>query len=273
MSVESESVDIEGVRVAFRRAGEGPPLVLLHGIYGDSRNWSPQLEALSDEFTVVAWDAPGAGRSDDPPESFGFPEYADCLAGLIGVLGLGRPNVCALSYSGGIALELCRRHSEVPATLTLVGAYAGWAGSLPADKVRNRLERALAQADRGGEAAARDFVPELFAPDAPTELVEQAIAWSSSFHPDGLRIMARASAAADLRDVLPQVTVPTLVIHGSDDRRSPLSVSEALHARIPDSRLAVVDGAGHLTNLEAPAEFNRLLREFLHRAAGERAVG
>ncbi len=268
MSVEGESLEVEGLRVAFRRAGEGPPLVLLHGIYGDSRNWSPQLEALSDEFTVVAWDAPGAGRSDDPPEWFGFAEYADCLAGLIGALRLDRPHVCALSYSGGTALELCRRHSGLPATLTLVGAYAGWAGSLPADKVRIRLERALAQADRGGEAAARDFIPGLFAADAPAELVEQAIAWSSSFHPAGLRVMARASAAADLRDVLPEVTVPTLVIHGREDRRSPLSVSEALHERIPDSRLAVVDGAGHLTNLEAPEEFNRLLREFLHQAGG-----
>lgn len=263
-----ESVEIEGLRVAFRRAGKGEPLMLLHGIYGESRNWAPQLDALSDEFMVVAWDAPGAGQSDDPPESFGFAEYADCLAGLIRELGLGRPHVCALSYSGGIALELWRRHPELLASLTLVGAYAGWAGSLPADKVENRLQRALEQADRGGEAAAREFIPELFAADAPAELVDQAIALSSSFHPAGLRVMARASAASDLREVLPGVAVPTLVIHGREDRRSPLSVSEALHAGIPNSHLAVVDRAGHLTNLEAPDEFNRLLREFLHEASG-----
>lgn len=266
MFVASDTVEIEGLRVGFRRAGEGAPLVLLHGIYGDSRNWAPQLEALSDEFMVVAWDAPGAGQSDDPPDSFGFAEYADCLAGLIRALGLGRPHVCALSYSGGIALELCRHHPELPASLTLVGAYAGWAGSLPADKVKIRLERALEQADRGGEAAAREFIPELFAADAPADLVNEAIALSSSFHPAGLRVMARASAAADLRDVLPQVAVPTLVIHGKEDRRSPLSVSEAFHAGIPNSRMAVVDGAGHLTNLEAPEEFNGLLREFLREA-------
>jgi pimeloyl-ACP methyl ester carboxylesterase len=266
MSAASETVEINGVRIGFRRAGQGPPLVLLHGIYGDSRNWAPQLEALADEFTVVAWDAPGAGRSDDPPDSFGFPEYADCLAGLIGELGLGRSHVCAFSYSGGIALELCRRRPELIASLTLVGAYAGWGGSLPVDKVEARLGRALAQADLGGEAAARQFIPELFAPGAPAELVEESIALSSSFHPAGLRVMARASAAADLRAVLPQVAVPTLVVHGREDRRSPLSVSEDLHAGIPDSRLAVVDGAGHMVNLEAPAEFDRLLRGFLREA-------
>ena len=252
--------------MGFRRAGTGPPLVLLHGIYGESRNWAAQLEALADEFTVVAWDAPGAGQSDDPPESFGLADYGDILAGLIRELDLGRSHVCAFSYSGGIALELCRRHPDVVASLTLVGAYAGWAGSLPADKVELRVQRALAQADLGGEAAAREFIPELFAPEAPPDLVEEAVALASSFHPAGLRVMARASAAADLREVLPQVAVPTLVLHGAQDRRSPLSVSEALHAGIADSRLAVVDGAGHMVNLEATAEFNRLLREFLHRA-------
>ncbi len=268
MIVACETVDIDGLRVGFRRAGRGAPLVLLHGIYGDSRNWAPQLEALSDEFMVVAWDAPGAGQSADPPESFGFAEYADCLAGLIRAVGLGRSHLCALSYSGAIVLELCRRHPDVLASLTLVGAYAGWAGSLPADKVTIRLERALAQADLGGEAAAREFIPELFAADAPSELVEDAIALSSSFHPAGLRIMARASADADLREVQPQVAVPTLVMHGRGDRRSPLSVSEALHAGIPNSRLVVVDGAGHLTNMEAPEEFNRILREFLRETSG-----
>ena len=267
MRSSEESVEINGMRVGFRRAGRGAPLVLLHGIYGDSRNWAPQLEALSDEFDVVAWDALGAGKSDDPREGFGFADYADCLAALIRELGLGPSHVCAFSYSGGIALELCRRHSDLPLSLTLVAAYAGWAGSLPAEKVTMRLQRALAQADRGGEEAAREFVPELFAPDAPAEMVEEAIAAGSSFHPAGLRIMARASAASNLRDVLPQVAVPTLVIHGSEDRRSPLSVSEDLHAAIPNARLAVVDGAGHMVNLERTEEFNRLLREFLRDAS------
>jgi pimeloyl-ACP methyl ester carboxylesterase len=263
MSGTSETVEIEGLRIAFRRAGSGPPLVLLHGIYGDSRYWLPQLEALADEFTVLAWDAPGAGDSDDPPESYTFAEYAECLAGLLRALGLGRVNLCALSYSGGIALELHRRHCELLASLILVGAYAGWAGSLPPDAVDRRLQRALEQAERGGEAAARDFVPELFAASAPADLIEEAIAMSASFHPAGLRVMARASAAADLRGLLPGVSVPTLVIHGKEDRRSPLAVSEALQAGIPGARLAVVEGAGHMSNLEAPEEFNRLVREFL----------
>ena len=68
-----DTIDVEGLRVAYERAGEGPNLVLLHGYVGDGpTTWRPQLEALSERFTVVAWDAPGAGRSSDPPEDFGM---------------------------------------------------------------------------------------------------------------------------------------------------------------------------------------------------------
>ena len=84
---------------------------------------------------MVAWDAPGCGRSSDPPETFGMPEYADCLAAFIDALGLERPHVLGLSFGAVLALELYRRHPLVPRTLVLASAYAGWAGSLPAEVV------------------------------------------------------------------------------------------------------------------------------------------
>ena len=77
-------IEVEGLRVGYERAGEGPPLVLLHGYVGDGPTlWRRQLEELADELTVVVWDAPGTGRSADPPETFGMAGYADCLAGFI----------------------------------------------------------------------------------------------------------------------------------------------------------------------------------------------
>jgi alpha/beta hydrolase family protein len=79
----SNHIEVEGLRIAFERVGEGLPLVLLHGALSDSRNWRRQLDELSNEFTVVAWDAPGFGRSSDPPETFGLPDYADCLAAFV----------------------------------------------------------------------------------------------------------------------------------------------------------------------------------------------
>ena len=79
-----ETIEVDGLRIAYERAGAGPPLVLLHGYVGDGpTTWRPQLQGLGDDFTVVAWDAPGAGRSSDPPESFGMAGYAACLAGFV----------------------------------------------------------------------------------------------------------------------------------------------------------------------------------------------
>ncbi len=137
-------IEVEGLRIAYERVGQGPPLVLLHGYVGDGRStWRRQIDELSDELTVVAWDAPGMGRSSDPPESFRLPDYADCLAGFVDALGLGRTHVAGLSFGGGLALELYRRNPTTPASLVLAGAYAGWAGSLPPEVVEERLRQVL----------------------------------------------------------------------------------------------------------------------------------
>lgn len=90
-AVRVEHIEVDGVRIAYRRAGTGPPVVLLHGGIGDSRKWVHQLEHLSDRFSLHAWDAPGAGASDDPDEHiFRLPDYADSLAGFIHELDIER---------------------------------------------------------------------------------------------------------------------------------------------------------------------------------------
>ncbi len=102
------------LRIGYRKAGDGPPLVLLHGGLVDSRAWRDQLEDLSDEFMVVVWDAPGCGSSSDPPDTFRLADYAYFLAGLIEALGLHRPHVLGHSFGAGLALELFRSYPSVP---------------------------------------------------------------------------------------------------------------------------------------------------------------
>ena len=124
-------VRAHGLEIAYERAGVGPPLVLAHGAASDSRLWRPQLAALAGEFTVVAWDEPGAGRSVDVPAAFRLADYADCLAALIEALELGPAHVAGLSWGGTVVQELYRRHPGFVATLIFVDTYAGWKGSLP----------------------------------------------------------------------------------------------------------------------------------------------
>jgi pimeloyl-ACP methyl ester carboxylesterase len=263
-----ELVEVDGLSIAYERAGSGPPLVLLHGYVGDGpTTFRRQLDALSDEFTVVAWDAPGAGGSPDPPESFGMAGYADTLAGFIHRLGLDAPHVAGLSFGGALALELTHRHPAIPRTLILASAYAGWAGSLPADVTAQRLAQALVLADLSPEEFVATLLPTMFSEATPQEAVDAFQASMLGFHPTGFRAMARASAE-NLRDALTGVEVPTLLVYGDKDVRAPLSVAEDLHAAIPGSTLVVLPGVGHACNVEAPEAFNAAVRGFLHAQPG-----
>jgi pimeloyl-ACP methyl ester carboxylesterase len=268
MGKVGEEIEAGGLQIWFERNGTGPHLILLHGALSDSREWRRQLDSLSDDFTVVAWDAPGCGRSSDPPETFRLPDYADCLMAFIRKAGIERPCILGLSFGGGLALEFYRRYPAVPERLVLVSAYAGWKGSLPPEIVAERLEMALQDSEKPPGKLVDSMIPTLFSRSVSAELIDEIKAIMSGFHPSGLRTMARAFSEADLRDVLPRISIPTLLLYGEDDKRAPLDVARKLHAEIPGSRLVVIPGAGHQINMEAPEEFDAEVRVFLssHRA-------
>jgi pimeloyl-ACP methyl ester carboxylesterase len=256
-----EVLRANGLEIAYERAGAGAPLVFVHGAAVDGRMWRPQLAALADEFTVVAWDEPGAGRSSDVPADFGVADYARCLAALIEALDLGPAHVAGLSWGGTVALELYRHHPELVATLLLVDTYAGWKGSLSQGEVRARVEGArqmLAAADHLFDPT----LPGLFAGDPPAEYAPLLEAMAADVRPASLRTQLFLMAETDLRDLLPGIAVPTLLIWGELDARSPLSVARQFEREIPDTELVVIPGAGHVSNLERPERFNEAVRGF-----------
>ena len=258
------TVDINEFRIGYQRAGDGQPLVLLHGYVGDGLGtWSRELEMLSDEFTVIAWDAPGFGSSSDPPESFTLADYADCLAAFMEALDLDHAHVCGLSFGGGLALELYRRHPQIVRSLVLVSAYAGWTGSLPPEIVEFRLNQALRLGDLSADELIRELIPTMFSATAPVDLVDRFASGMRETHPAGLRATARAFARADLREVLPTIDVPTLLIYGGEDVRAPRDVAEGIHAAIAGSTLVMIEGVGHVANVEAPEVFESQVRKFL----------
>jgi pimeloyl-ACP methyl ester carboxylesterase len=267
---EADRVDVAGLTLAYRRAGAGPPLVLLHGAYEDSRIWSRQLDGLSDAFTVIAWDAPGCGLSDDPPETFTAADYGDCLAGFLDALDLRRPHVLGLSWGSVLALALYLRHPDAAGSLVLASAYAGWAGSLPPEEVQRRMRQVLREAELPAKEFVPDWIPTLLTESASQELVDEVAGMMYDFHPAGMRTAAHALGPVDLRRVLPTITVPTLLLYGDADVRSPVTVAEELHSQIPASILVVLPGAPHLSNLEKPAEFNTAVRRFLRDVQGPR---
>ena len=230
-----QRVAAAGFTIAYARAGHGPPLLLLHGGASDAGEWRAAAAALAADHDAVAWDAPGCGGSSDPPAHFSLPGYADVLAAFMTAVGLRDAHVAGLSFGGGLAIQLAERHPRRVRSLVLVSAYAGWAGSLPPAEVRAR-RRTVAEELRHPEPGVR---------------------------PVAAMTMLDAFAQADLRDALPGIRVPTLVVHGSEDVRAPRPVAEALRDGIPGARMVVLQGAGHVCTIDAPDRLAAAMREFL----------
>jgi pimeloyl-ACP methyl ester carboxylesterase len=172
--------------------------------------------------------------------------------------------VVGLSFGGALALEFYRRHPTTVLSLVLASAYAGWAGSLPSADAEQRLEQSLRASQLPPEEFMATMLPTMFSTADTNERVDEFAASLTEFHPAGFRAMALA-CTADLRDVLPHVQVPTLLLYGDQDVRAPLSVGHALHAAIPHSKLVIMPGVGHVSSVEAAEQFNLEVRQFLLR--------
>lgn len=259
-----ERVVVDGLEIAYERVGSGPPLVLAHGAATDARSWGPQLAGFGDELTVIAWDEPGVGRSSRVPDGFTLAGFADALAAVIRDVGLGPAHVAGLSWGGTVVLELYRRHPDLVATLVLIDTYAGWKGSLPAAEVSARVEglrRMLAEPPEAFDPT----LPGLFGTAPSTQVVALMDAMAAEVRPETLELELGIMAEADLSGLLPHITVPTLLIWGELDVRSPLEVARQFAEAIEDSELVVIDDAGHMSNLEQPDRVNQAIREFCRR--------
>jgi pimeloyl-ACP methyl ester carboxylesterase len=261
---ELSSIPVDGRPIAYRATGQGEVIVFLHGFLCDSRCWKRQLAGLSDQFRTIAWDAPGAGSSFDPPEAFTTLDYAHCLVGFLDALEITSAHMVGLSWGGILAQELYRFAPHRVGRLVLADTYAGWKGSLPEAAWKERLEACLRDSTGPADALIARLMPGMFTDGAPEQLRAELAAIASEFHPVGFRAMSKSSAETDTRDLLPKIDVPTLLLWGDDDRRSPMPIAEQLHSAIPNAELAIIPNAGHVSNMEQPDAFNAHVRRFCY---------
>ncbi len=258
-----ERVDVGGIQIAYAHVGRGPPLVMLHGAPADSRTWQWMLPDLSRDHTAVAWDAPGFGQSSDIDDTWRAAQFADALAAFIAALGLERPHLVGHSFGTMVALSLLQRHPAVPASLVLIGGYAGWAGSLSTEEVAGRLEMFLGMAELGDAFDPKSY-PGLFTDLIPSDRDAALVAMMrDNIRPASVRAAGYIGAETDLRPVLPMVDVPTLVLHGEADARSPLANADMLNAEISTSQLVVLPKLGHACVVEDPEACATEIRRFV----------
>jgi pimeloyl-ACP methyl ester carboxylesterase len=263
----SGQVIVCGVRIAYERAGAGPPLVLMHGIAGNISAWRTQIDDLCDAYDVIAWDAPGYGRSDDPPSDLTMAEYADYLAGFLDALGIERVHLLGQSWGGVLAQHFYGAYPARVRSLILSDTTLGGDATRPDTETRLQGRIKTASTMTAAEFA-RARAPQLLAPDPPADLLAEVEAMLAQTHMAGFRNAAIALAHSDTRAVLPRIVVPTLVLCGERDQVTPPALGTRLIDAIPGARLVVFAGAGHLGNMEQPARYNATVREFLD-AAGQ----
>ena len=236
--------------------GEASPIVFLHGVGSDRSVWRPQLEHFGATRGAIAFDYPGYGDSDPAPQGTTRDDYAAAILSAMRELGLERAHVCGLSLGGVIAIAMHHAAPDRCASLILADTFAAH------PEGRAIYERSLAgSSDLPAMAEAR--VDVLLAQPADPQVRREVVETMSRIDPAAYRIGAEAVWLADQRDRAAAIQVPTLIICGDEDRPTPPDLSRELHAMIAGSRLAMIPNAGHLTNLEQPDAFNRLVGEFV----------
>jgi pimeloyl-ACP methyl ester carboxylesterase len=262
----SAPTDAQDDGFAWREAGRGDLVVLLHGLGGSRISWEPQLSALGDRRRVVAWDLPGYGASAPlPDDPLTFRALAAAAVDFITLLGADRAHVVGISMGGMIAQYLAAWHPTRVRSLTLLSSSPafGLDGTDP-DQWR---EARLAPLDRGEEPA--DFsdrvLHALAGPHITTDAFDQQRAAMARIGGTALRRSIACLVTHDTRPLLATITAPTLVLVGDLDDETPVAYSQFLADHIATARLRIVPGAGHLLNAEAPDVVNELIRQHLDR--------
>jgi pimeloyl-ACP methyl ester carboxylesterase len=237
--------------------GSGPTLLCLHGIGSSSESFAAQLAGLAGTHRVVAWDAPGYGKSADPDEAPGLAGYVTAVTELIAELG--EPvHLLGVSWGGVIAAETARTQPQLLRSLILIGASRG-SGRSPGPRAA-MLARAAELAGQPAEAYARARAPRLVSPAADQALIARVTdIMAAAIRLPGYGYAAQAMAAADITDGLGEIAVPALVMAGIADTVTGPAESWELASRIPGAAYVPVPGAGHLANQEQPEFVNAWL--------------
>ena len=260
-------LNANGIEINYTIEGDGPLVTLSHSLACNLSMWDGQARALAGRYRVLRYDTRGHGQSSAPPGAYSLELLAEDLHGLLTGLGATETHFVGLSMGGMIGQIFALKHPAMVRSLTLcdtTSRYPAEAWPLWEERIRTVEAKGM---EAMVEPTLQRWFTEPFRKRRP-DVLDPVRAMIRNTPPAGFIGCCHAIPRINVTDRLKEVRCPALVIVGEDDPGTPVAMAREIHAALPGAELAILRSAAHLSNLEQPEEFNRVLLGFLDKATG-----
>lgn len=256
-----------GIEINYIIVGEGPVVTLSHSLGCNLSMWEEQVKALSRRHRVLAFDTRGHGQSGAPPDRYSLEQMAEDFRGLLAGLGINETHFVGLSMGGMIGQVFALAHPRMVQSLTLCDTTSQYPGDVwPLWEERIKTVEAKGMEPMVEPTLQRWFTAGFRA--RRKDVIDRVRAMLLGTPPRGYVGCCHAVPKINETARLGEIRCPALVIVGEEDPATPISMAKTMHASLPAAELAILRSASHLSNMEQPEEFNRVLLRFLDRVTG-----
>ena len=252
-------------RISYKKIGKGPPIIFLHGIGGNSTNWEEQQLFLSETFTTIAWDARGYGNSEDYDGPLKFSDFSKDLGRLLEHLRINKAHLVGLSMGGRILMNFFADYKDKIATMTLCDCYYNFKNFLSPRERREYIDIRQKPIKEGKSLTelAPKIIKSLVSSNCSEKVKKKVYDSLSKIHPESYLKTIKETVNYDVSSDLSNFDIPVQLIYGENDVLTPPSLGYTLKNKIKNSQLNIIKKSGHLSNMEQPEIFNRILFKFL----------
>ena len=266
----SDFAEVNGTRLYYEVAGSGDPIVLIHGNFGDCRHWDDQFEVFANEYKVIRYDVRGYGKSSVPVEGEAYSHYDDIEA-LLEHLGVSKAHIIGWSMGCAIATDFVLARPERSSSLIAVGPWVSGFTSPLAQQLYDGFEEISSILKESGIKAALEFIVDRFflkylksarpwSPDVKermTKIIRDYSFWGFINKDPQLNLDPPAIQQLD------RINLPTLIVTAEYDYEACREMADILERTIANAKKADITDAGHLMPVEKPAEFNKIVLDFI----------